>query len=302
MISIASWRARGKMIDTPDGAVFVVDLGAGDDTPVFVLHGFPTSSWDFAPALERVAEHRRVVAFDFLGYGLSDKPAGYGYSLFEQADVALRVARDLGLWRVHLWSHDMGTSVATELLARRERGFLPIAIESYVLMNGSVHIELAELTLGQKLLKSPLGPVFAKLNSKTTFKAQMRRVFATPPADDDLDAMWELASREDGLARMPQLIRYTEERTRFRRRWIGALERCTLPALVAWGRKDPVAVMAIAEQLAREIPGAKLETWAELGHYPQVEDPARVVATVSAFWDACNAAASARASFKAPAP
>ncbi len=184
----------------------------------------------------------------------------------------------------------MGTSVATELLARRERGLLPIDLASFVLMNGSVHIELAHLTFGQQILKSPLGPMFAKLNSRTTFKAQMRRIFARPPNDEELDAMWELVAREDGAARLASIIRYTEERARFRRRWIGALERCDLPALVAWGRRDPVAVMAIAEKLAGEIPGAKFEVWDDLGHYPQCEDPARVAKTVGAFFDACGAA------------
>jgi len=179
----------------------------------------------------------------------------------------------------------MGTSVATELCARRERGMLPFEMRSLVLMNGSVHIELAHLTFGQQLLKSRLGPVFALLNSRITFKAQMKRVFARPPSEEELDAMWDLVAREDGMARMPTLIRYTEERARFRRRWIGALERFDAPALVAWGRLDPVAVMAIADELAREIPGAERETWPELGHYPQVEDPARVAATVTAFWD-----------------
>lgn len=290
MISIDSWRLRGQMIDTPDGRVFAIDVPGEAAIPVLVLHGFPTSSWDFAAAIEKLGPRRRVVAFDFLGMGLSDKPPALGYSLFEQADVALAVARARGVTRCHLWAHDMGTSVATELLARRERGLLPIDVASFVLMNGSVHIELAHLTVGQKILKSPLGPVFAKLNSRATFKAQMRRIFARPPADDELDAMWELVAREDGAARLASIIRYTEERSRFRRRWIGALERCDLPALVAWGRRDPVAVMAIAEKLAGEIPGAKLETWDDLGHYPQVEDPARVVATVARFFDGVGAA------------
>ncbi len=286
MIPIESWRTRGRVITTVDGRAFVVDIGPREQgTPVLVLHGFPTSSWDFADAIERLAERRRVVAFDFLGYGFSEKPKEHGYSLFEQADVAIAVARELGVSRAHLWAHDMGTSVATELLARRERNGLSFDVASLVLMNGSVHIELAHLTLGQQVLKSRLGPLFAKLNSRMTFKAQLRRVFARPPPDADLDAMWDLVAREDGVARLPQLIRYTEERVRFRRRWIGALERFNRPALVAWGRQDPVAVVAIAEQLAREIPGAELLLWNELGHYPQVEDPARVVRDVGAFWD-----------------
>jgi pimeloyl-ACP methyl ester carboxylesterase len=291
MIPLDGWRGRGRLLRVPEGRVWAFDTGSGDgDRPaILALHGFPTASWDYAPLVEILtrggrADGRRVVTFDFLGYGFSDKPADCGYSLFEQADVATVVARETGLRRVHLLAHDMGTSVATELLARRERGLLPFEIASLVLMNGSVHIELAHLTVGQKLLKSPLGPMFARLNSRATFRAQMRRVFARAPSGEELDAMWELVSRAEGVRRLPLLIRYTEERARFRSRWVGALERLEMPALVAWGRRDPVAVMAIAEMLAREIPGARLETWDELGHYPQVEDPARVAGTLERFW------------------
>ena len=252
--------------------------------PVLVLHGFPTSSWDFAAAIEKVAESRRVIAFDFLGYGLSDKPRDFGASLFEQADVAQIVARAHGVTRAHVWAHDMGTSVATELCARRERGLLPFTMESLVLMNGSVHINLAHLTIGQQILKSPLGPLFATLTTGATFKAQIKRVFAHPPSDEELDAMWHLVARADGPSVLPALIRYTEERARFRRRWIGALERLDLPALVAWGARDPVAVMAIADALAAGIPGCERVTWDDLGHYPQVENAEKVVGAVSEFW------------------
>ena len=85
-----------------------------------------------------------------------------------------------------------------------------------------------------------------------------------------------------------ETIRYIEERSRFRERWIGALERLDIPVLVAWGEKDPVAVLAIAERLAGEIPGAGLVTWDDLGHYPQVEDAGAVVPKALAFWDALD--------------
>jgi pimeloyl-ACP methyl ester carboxylesterase len=268
--------------------VWTLDVPGGDATatPVLVLHGFPSSAFDFADAIDRIAARRRVVALDFPGFGLSCKPRDHGYSLFEQADVVLEIARAVGLERGHVWAHDMGTSVATELLARRERGLCPLRLESVTLMNGSVHVELAHLTLGQKLLRSPLGDVFARYSSRSTFEAQLRRTFGREPDEATLHAMWDLLSRDDGVARLPATIGYVAERKRFRRRWIGALERCDLPLLVAWGRRDPVAVMAIAEKLAEGTAGARLETWDDLGHWPQVEDPARVVATVSAFWDA----------------
>ena len=287
--AIERWRARGRTIPTRDGSLWVLDEPGSDPaaTPALLLHGFPSSAFDFARAIEALGapRRRRIVTLDFLGYGLSDKPVDYGYSLFEQADSLLAVARAVGLTRAHVWAHEMGTSVTTELLARRARGLLPLDLASVTLMNGSVHIELAHLTPGQQLLRSPLGPAFARLSRRSTFGAQVRRTFARAPDRETVDAMWQLLARADGAARMAQTIRYIEERHRFHRRWIGALEVCDVPALVAWGRRDPVAVIAIAEQLAREIPGARFETWDDLGHWPQIEDPARVAATVCAFWN-----------------
>ena len=280
-----AWRERGRTIEVPEGRVFIVELGHDDGTtPVLVLHGFPTSSWDFVDVAALVSAKRRVVLFDFVGFGYSDKPADHGYSLFEQADVAVLVARACKLTHAHVWAHDMGTSVATELCARRERGLLPFVMESLVLLNGSVHIEMASLTLGQHLLLSPVGELFARVSTKRVFAAQMRRIFGRPPREEDLDAMWMLMAREGGTRRLPAIIEYVHERTRFRRRWIGALERLDVPALVAWGKKDPVCALAIAEQLAREIPGAQLTIWEDLGHYPQVEAPEVVAETVSRFW------------------
>src|SRR5262249_9349226 len=90
--------------------------------------------------------------------------------------------------------------------------------------------------------------------------------------------------RADGTRRLPKTIRYIEERHRFGRRWIGALERLDLPVLVAWGVKDPVARLVIGERLADGTPGADFLKWDDLGHYPQVEDPLRVSRDVESFF------------------
>ncbi len=279
-----AWRALGRTIDTPDGRVFVVELGKDKPgIPVLLLHGFPTSSWDFCEVAVALAEERPVVAFDFLGFGFSDKPARFAYSLFEQADVTERVLRELGVSRVHVVAHDMGTSVTTELLARRERGLLSFRPASVTLSNGSVYIEMASLTFGQRLLRSPLGPLFARLNSRRTFVAQLRRILARPVDEAILEGMWEQVSREDGARRLPAIIGYIAERHRFAARWNTALARLDIPVLVAWGARDPVAILAIGQRLAREIPGARRVIWEDLGHYPQIEDPPRFIRTVSEF-------------------
>ena len=284
--SPSAWRARGEELVLPEGRIFTVDLAAEDAqdrTPLLVLHGFPSSSWDFADSAALLAKKRRVVLFDFLGFGLSDKPDDAGYSLFEQAEIAIAVAKKAKLGKVHIWAHDMGTSVATELMALRERGRLPFEVQSLTLMNGSVHVEMASLTAGQHLLRSPGGDVFARLSGRRIFTAQMKRIFAKPVSDEAIEGMWSLLERADGRRRLPKTIRYIEERTRFRRRWIGALERLDIPTRIAWGVKDPVALLSIGERLAKETPGAELLRWDDLGHYPQMEDPARVASDLGRF-------------------
>jgi pimeloyl-ACP methyl ester carboxylesterase len=281
---LAAWQAGGERLDVVGARVWTRTLGpARDATPVLVLHGFPTCSYDARRVAEALPE-RRFVLFDFVGYGLSDKPPEHGYSLFEQADVACQVVRHHGLSRVHVWAHDMGTSVATELLARRARGLLPFELASLVLSNGSVVVELAHLTPSQRVLRTRLGPLFARLSNEATFRAQLARIVGVPLEEGELADAWQLLVRDDGHLRLPRIIRYLEERTRFRTRWLPALDQPDLRMLIAWGEKDTVAVTAIADELARLAPHAERARWPTLGHYPQLEDPAQVAATLDAFW------------------
>jgi pimeloyl-ACP methyl ester carboxylesterase len=127
--------------------------------------------------------------------------------------------------------------------------------------------------------------LFARLSTERAFVAQMRRIWGRPSVTSDLSAMWALLARDRGTRNLPAIMQYVHERTRFRRRWIGALERLDLPALIAWGKKDPVCQLPIAEQLAKEIPNAELLLWDDLGHYPQVEAPDIVARAVASFWD-----------------
>ena len=285
-MNVAEWKRGGRRVKTLDGEVFLrVDGERRGPTPLVLLHGFPTSSHDFEAVVPRLARDRTVVSFDFLGFGSSDKPPAFSYALHDQADVAIAVVREVGASRVHVVAHDMGTSVLTELLARRERSLLPFEIASVTFSNGSVHTEMAHLTPGQKILRTRLGPLFARLGTKRTFLLQLRRVFAVPPSDATLDAMYELVAESDGPSNFPAIIRYVDDRRRFAARWIGALERLDLPALVAWGELNPVAVLAIGERLAREIPNARFERFPTLGHYPQVEGPELFATALARFLD-----------------
>lgn len=283
--AVHAWRARGRTITIGGREIFTVDEGAGDP-PIVLLHGFPTSSFDWRACVDRVKQKRRVITLDFVGFGLSDKPEEFSYSLIEQADVVSIVLRDLGVRRAHVVAHDMGTSVAAELLARRRLDLLSFELSSVTLTNGSVYIEMAHLTPSQQLLRLPLlGGFFARASSYATFRLQVRRILGRPVAEDELRDMFDLILHNGGKPRLPQIIGYIDERSRFAERWTGHLRALDLPAMILWGVLDPVAVIGIGERLAREIPKARFERLADVGHFPPLEAPDVVSSHLERFFD-----------------
>jgi len=287
-----AWRSAGRMMRVMDVEVFV--RTANDDAPgpaLVLLHGFPSSSYDFHLCWDELARTRRVVTLDYPGYGFSDKPDALSYSLLEQADVVEVVLAELGVKRAAVIAHDMGTSVTTELLARRAQGRLGFELERLVLLNGSVYIDLAVLSLSQRLLRIPvLSKLFARLSNRRSFGAQLQRIVGRKLPERELDDMFGLIQHNGGRRLLPRLIGYVDERHRFKQRWLSPLPRLDVPTLVVWGARDPIAVMAIGDKLAATIPGAQLIRFDDLGHYLQLEDPERVLAAMAPFLAAGAAA------------
>src|SRR5271170_5828654 len=74
--AVAQWEAQGRYRQLGGFEIFTVDRPPAEPTdlePVLVLHGFPTSSFDFHGVVGGLARTRRVLALDLLGYGLSAK-------------------------------------------------------------------------------------------------------------------------------------------------------------------------------------------------------------------------------------
>ena len=154
---VEEWRARGADEDVAGRRIHVFRRD-GDGPLLLLLHGFPSSSYDWRLLLDEVSD-RRVLAYDCLGFGLSEKPADHDYTLVEQADIAVElVNRHHPGEPVFLVGHDMGTSVANELMARDIDGRAGIDIRGALLFNGSMIQGAASPTLAQRLLRRPLRP------------------------------------------------------------------------------------------------------------------------------------------------
>jgi pimeloyl-ACP methyl ester carboxylesterase len=287
----SGWEAIGTRRQLCGHGVFTIDapaIGPEVHAPLLVLHGFPTSSFDYAAVVDGLRAGRRVLLVDMLGYGLSDKP-DQAYTMALQADVAAAFVADCGLGRIALLTHDMGDTVGGELLARRAEGTWPVEITQRVVTNGSIYIDQAHLTNGQLLLlglPDEVLPAGIPINAETLTESLRDTLSpATPLVPDGWpdDPVPEAAAQvvhNDGHLVLPRLIRYIEERRANERRFTGAIESDPSPLHVVWGLDDPIAVPSMVDTLLAARPDATAVRLENVGHYPMVEAPVRFLDAV----------------------
>jgi len=278
---VRQWQQGGSMVEINGRRLFVREQAREGPLLVF-LHGFPSSSYDWRFVLD-LLPGRRALLVDFLGFGLSEKPREHVYSLAWQADAIEDLVRRAGSPPAFLVAHDMGTSVATELMARELRGELDLEIGGALLFNGSILLDRANPTPGQRLLRSRGGALFARLTSEPTFRLQFARIFSAshPLTRAEAADQWALLRHNDGHRVAHRTIYYMDERARLTERWHGAFRDWPGALSLAWGLQDPVARIAVLEGLRVLRPGVPVRELAELGHYPQIERPAAIVEAIA---------------------
>jgi pimeloyl-ACP methyl ester carboxylesterase len=298
VINISEWFSNGERIPLQgahprrNGAPGVHKLfchNEGNGAWLTMLHGFPTCSWDWAKITPQLAEKFQILAVDFLGFGDSDKPQGYNYSLQEQADLVEALWRHMGVKQTWLLAHDYGTTVAVELLARQAEKNLNVSLQSAVLLNAGVYVELQRPTSGQKLLRVPvLGSIAGRISAEKVFRQQFPSLFSAqhPLSGAELNQHWFGIHRRRGEINYHRLIYYLRERYLFQGRWEGTIENPPVPIRFIWGMDDPVSGRQIASQILRRNPQADLVSLEGVGHYPQLEVPETVIQSVLDFTSA----------------
>ncbi len=279
VVSPEDWRASGDEFEWCGERIFFRAEGAGPT--VVLVHGFPTASWDWAPLWPQLVERYRVLALDMIGFGFSAKPRRFAYSILAQADLfgALLARERVSSYRIV--AHDYGVSVAQELLARQKHEPTAPRIVSVCLLNGGLFPEAHRPLVTQKLLASPLGPLVARLGSYRAFASAMRRIWGTHPvSEEELRAMWQLVTVNDGAAVMPKLIGYLRERRAQRERWVGALVEATAPLRLINGLVDPVSGAHLVARYRELVPRPDVVELPGVGHYPQIEAPGAVLSAV----------------------
>ena len=283
---IAEWFEGGERVPVrlTDGTtrhVFVRIEGPADGRWLTLLHGFPTCSYDYEPLVGALsAAGHRLLLFDFLGFGDSDKPR----TAYRYAD---QVALTTALWdrydveRTGLVAHDYGVSVAQELLASHGQRLSRVAF-----MNGGLYAHLHRPIPIQRALRAPvIGPLVGRLSNEKAFARSMRAIFSAghQPSDAELHELWLGIARRGGHRNAHRLIRYIGERRDNAEAWAAALERTDRPLLFAWGDADPISGEHMVAEVRRRLPRARIESRPDIGHYPQLEDPGWVATALTEF-------------------
>jgi len=295
--TLQQWLAQGRFLDWQGQQVFVVDSAdqdpaAGEKPVLLLVHGYPTSSWDFSHLWPQLSERFRVVGADLLGLGFSSKPRPHRYCMAEQADLMEFVLLQLGVQDCHVLAHDYGDTVTQELLARDlERP--QSRYQSVILLNGGLFPETHHARTLQKLMAGPLGPLLARLTSRSKLLGTFSSVFGSnsQPDEPTLEAVWQLVNYNHGLLVLPPLLGYIAERRQFRERWVKALREARMPLALVNGSADPVSGAHMVARF-REVLGSRhfIRELPGIGHYPQMGAPEAVLSACQEFWQQIAAA------------
>ena len=283
------WRSRGSHFswrpepDVSPVEIFHVEIGDRNAPALLLIHGWPTSSIDWFEVAGPLSARFRVCALDFPGYGFSDKPQGWDYSLARDEElIEFYLAEVIGAEAGMVVAHDRGDSVALLHAARCAEGRSATRLEHLVLSNGSIFLPLSNLTQAQRLiLDAESWPKLAGTLTPAILAEGLGASLFTPPrnaGDPEIEALAATFAYQDGIKVLHEGIQYLVERSKNEQTWLTALAEAPFPVTVIWGLYDTVSPPRVAsyvwnEYLMLRPGGNRLYFIPDANHYLQVDRP-----------------------------
>jgi pimeloyl-ACP methyl ester carboxylesterase len=234
------------------------------DAPIVYLHGVPGNSSDWLPFLERTGGY----APDLPGFGSSDKPAHFDYSI-DGYGAFLRAYLDrIGLHRFSLVMHDWGAVGLALAMAEPDR------VERIVLISV---VPFAEGYRWHRVARAWRTPLLGELSMGYSFKAGMRRfsrewLAAPGPAPPEMvDEVWRHWDHGTQRAILKLYRSAPPARLAAAGDGLGAVK---APALVVWGEDDPYLPPSFAHAVAERLGGpTEVEVLEGARHWPWLDRP-----------------------------
>ncbi len=269
-----------------DGSKLYVRDYPGAEPAFVLMHGFPDNLHIYdrlIPIL--VGAGRHVVTFDFLGFGASDKPAGYSYSFEQQLGDLEAVVEFLKLGQIVPVGHDAGGIAAIDyVLSNPKRVSKLCLLNTFYGDAPTLRLpELVELFAVPDLraLAIAIATDPKQMAFLLTFQQSRFKIDASPAQIDTIESV--LAPLiNDNFAQQPSagpafaaLATSVRAQIQINNKHLPQLKELTFPSTIIWGKGDAYLDTGVAEDLAADIKGASLHIL-DAGHWPQLDLPEEV--------------------------
>ncbi|HEV7450409.1 MAG TPA: alpha/beta hydrolase [Pseudonocardiaceae bacterium] len=269
------WAARGphriRVRDYP-----------GDGPAIVLMHGFPDDKHLYDRTLPYLTGRRRVVTFDFLGWGESDKPPGYPYTAANQTGDLDAVITRLELDQVVLVAHDASGPPAIDwALQHPERVAALVLLNTYYGWMPRLRPPEAIILYASPILRNLARPVMRRLAGldRRLYFWQVGRFIRDEAVRRDLLPQYYTRFR----AARPAFLRLNADLPRTlisRARRTSQLRAFERPVRIVFGSDDPYLNTRVARRFARLFPAAELELIDGARHYVQVDEPEVVAVAI----------------------
>lgn len=254
--------------------IFYLESGYGD--PIVLLHGWPTSSYLWRNIIPYLSKTHRVIAPDLAGYGRSDKPLDFIYSINNQSKIIGEFLDSLGLTGTALVVHDLGGPVGLLWAVRN-----PERIKRLAILNTFLHPELPFLMnvlfllskipgIG-KLIASPSGiamTIKSGMANKNMITEELIDAYQEPFKSEPEQKVLFKAFMDSKLEELNEVVE--------------KLPALQVPVFILYGEKD----IWLAPEMIRirnEFSHAQVKTITECSHFLQEDQPEMVCRLLSDF-------------------
>lgn len=277
----AVWNHQLEICRLDLGGTYLSYIDAGEGHPIVLIPGWMGSTFNFAPQIEALSRQFRVICFDPIGSGMSDRPS-LAYSPAEHFRFARRFIEKLRVWPSVVIGHSMGGAIAYALAAENPelvRGLAMIAPRPPVLAKEPVAHKLFRRMAG----RFPRGTETVTASAIRSSSARIAKSNVPPGLFENTGAIREsLASiaKSRGFGRaaartLIQLENWSE--------WSGRLREIEAPSLLIWGTKDKVNPISNKSEITAELPEIEVTVIEGAGHLPTLDAPVAVNDAIVAF-------------------
>ncbi len=261
-----------------------------DKLPLLVLHGGPAMPHDYLEPLANLAESgRRIIFYDQLGCGNSDRPADasiWTLKLFVEELAAVRQA--LGLEKVHIYGHSYGGALLLQYALTQPEGLASMTLANTFRSARKVIEGIYRL---RSELPADVQRIFNEHEAAGTTESQeyqavfqeyfLQRNVCKVPLPECFGRAFQKTNAEVYLAlHGPSWFELTGEY----RDWdvTKRLQEIQVPTLVTVGRDDQ-CVPELSGTLHERIEGSELVVFEKSSHLPFIEEPERHTQVVDEF-------------------